>query len=818
MGLRMVIPLLLLVLAMQTEAQNLPGTRPLIETGDLAMKMVGGIDAYLAKETDRAVAGRAAYWKRDLSSREAYERSIEPNRERFRKMIGVVDERVPAQMRIDAPDGRKSWIAEAPAYRVYVVRWPVLKGVQGEGLLLEPKRHAVADVIALPDCDWTPEMIAGLAPGVPPTRQFARRLAENGCRVLVPVLLDRRDTWSGVPGARFTNQPHREYLWRAAYELGRTPIGYEVQKVLAGVDWFAENPHPPAPSPKNGRGGARPAGPTLVGNGRGGAVQAGSFVARGVPIGVCGYGEGGLIAFYAAACDTRIDAGCVSGYFGPREGLWQEPIYRNVFGLLTEFGDAEIASLIAPRSLIVEACAQPDVKGPPAPHDGRSGAAPGAIITPPGEKVGEEFTRARLMCRDVRLDAFTLLMTSTMSRGGVTTGDGLPFTSATVESLLRDLGHPVKLAETGPSRAGGPPPTRTGPLPDTDARMRRQFEQLMAHTQRLMRGSPNIRKAYWKAADDSSPEKWRESTKTYREQFWDNVIGRLPAPAADPNPRSRLVYDTPKFRGYEVVLDVLPDVFAYGILLLPKDLKPGERRPVVVCQHGLEGRPQDVANPDVDSPYYRRFACQLAERGFITFAPQNPYIGETRFRQVLHRAQTLGLTLFSFIVRQHEQILNWLSAQPWTDPDRIAFYGLSYGGKTAMRVPAVLERYCLSICSGDFNEWVWKCVSDESPYSYLLTNEYDMPEWNLANTFNYAEMSGLIAPRPFMVERGHNDGVAPDEWVAYEYAKTRRLYDKLGIGDRTEIEFFNGPHTIHGVGTFDFLHKHLGWPKPAAAN
>jgi hypothetical protein len=88
-----------------------------------------------------------------------------------------------------------------------------------------------------------------------------------------------------------------------------------------------------------------------------------------------------------------------------------------------------------------------------------------------------------------------------------------------------------------------------------------------------------------------------------------------------------------------------------------------------------------------------------------------------------------------------------------------------------------------------------------------------MFEFDLGNTFNYAEMASLIAPRPFMVERGHHDGVAPDEWVAYEYAKVRRFYVGLGLGGRTEIEFFDGPHTIHGVGTFEFLHRHLNWPK-----
>ena len=96
----------------------------------------------------------------------------------------------------------------------------------------------------------------------------------------------------------------------------------------------------------------------------------------------------------------------------------------------------------------------------------------------------------------------------------------------------------------------------------------------------------------------------------------------------------------------------------------------------------------------------------------------------------------------------------------------------------------------------------------------MFTGEYEMAEFDLGHSFSYAEMAALIAPRPFMVERGHNDPVGLDEWVASEYAKVRRLYDQLGIGDRTAIEFFNGGHTINGVGTFEFLHKHLDWPKP----
>jgi hypothetical protein len=71
------------------------------------------------------------------------------------------------------------------------------------------------------------------------------------------------------------------------------------------------------------------------------------------PVAIYGEGEGGRLALFAAALDERIDATLVSGSFGPRESLWKEPADRNVFGLLREFGDAELASLVIPRSLVV---------------------------------------------------------------------------------------------------------------------------------------------------------------------------------------------------------------------------------------------------------------------------------------------------------------------------------------------------------------------------------------------------------------------------------------------------------------------------------
>ena len=37
----------------------------------------------------------------------------------------------------------------------------------------------------------------------------------------------------------------------------------------------------------------------------------------------------------------------------------------------------------------------------------------------------------------------------------------------------------------------------------------------------------------------------------------------------------------------------------------------------------------------------------------------------------------------------------------------------------------------------------------------------------------------------------------------------------LGVGDKTDIAYFNRGHEIDGVATFAFLAKHLDWPRGA---
>jgi len=650
-------------------SEPLPGTQPLDLKGDIASEMMDGLHRFLDREIERSVRSRTQFWQLDYSSPQAYTESVRTNRAKLAHILGVRDTRVGfTDPELVCTTSKPAEVAKGDSYSVFAIRWPVFGGIHGEGLLLEPKWKPVANIVAVPDADQTPEELCGLTGGIVES-QFARRLAENGCRVVVPVLVNRSITHKKLS--------NREFIYRSGYELGRHIIGYEIQKVQAIIDWFEQK-------------------------------KAADFDNRAknmVSTGVYGWGEGGLLAFYASALDTRIGAACISGYFGPREELWKEPIFHNLFGLFERFGDAEIAALIAPRALVIEAARGPDFEIAPG-----TGAAPGKIHTPNLDGIVREYERYKNYISAAAFPCPSQLIIGSNGAGPYR-GDGFspPGSEESIRAFLKSLGIDQAIKPSG----------KITPLVEPDAklfisRQARQWQEMDANNQTLLANSPSVRREFLQNLDTSSPDSFTKTQAGYRDYFYREVIGRFEQPMLPPHPRTRMVCDSNNWTGYEVLLDVWPEVFAYGLLLIPKHMKEGEKRPVVVCQHGLEGRPQHLIGQE-GYAYYKAFASQLAQEGYVVFAPQNPYLFQDRFRSLQRKANPLKKSLFSIIVPQHQQITDWLKSLPFVDARRIGFYGLSYGGKTAMRVPPLVDNYCLSICSADFNDWIWKNASTSSP-------------------------------------------------------------------------------------------------------
>lgn len=734
----------------------------------MVQRMEAGVERYFDRYTDRVVEARGLHWQRNMTSSSAYSASVGPNRSRFRTIIGIVDARRPVFIERFGRGTDESLVADASNYTIEQVRWPVLHGVWGEGLLISPKGAVRARVVALPDADQTPEDIAGLSG----KSDWALRLAGSGIQTLVPVLLNRSDTFSGSENVapwrfyfgdddlqtRRTNLTHREWIYRQAYVNGRHIIGLEVQKIQSGIDWF-----------------------------RGQGTQ---------PVGVAGYGEGGLLALYAAAVDERIDAALVSGYFGPRENLSTEPVYRNVWGLLTEFGDAEIASLVAPRSLVIEYSETPSLQYTDTPEpDGplpeyEDAGLRGEVRTPPFEEVASEYRRLERFFNEASFEPNVAFIHA----DGGTTG---PLSDAALRSFVVGLGVN---ALAGPAAT----PTDRREHLDPAARQGEQVRELQDFFHAMVDTLDRNRYAFLEG-DYSSAQAWDASMKPHRDYFRQEIIGVVDEDLLPLNPRLRQVYDEEDWVGYEVVLDVWPDVFAWGVLALPKDLEPGEKRPTVVLQHGIGGTPSTPER--VDS--YNNVMPKLARRGFAVFSVHAPYSFNVR------KATPAKASVFSVIIPQYRQIVNWLKTHKHVDADRIGYYGKSWGGRTGLRVPTYIPEFRFAISSAYLNQWPRKVITAYYRTSYMWTSSIGVYEFNMGPTIGHAEMIMMFAPRPFMAESGYQDAVAPHEWVAYEFAKAKRVYDIIGVGDRAVLGFHIGGHEVHDDTIFPFIHKHLQWPVPA---
>ena len=147
--------------------QVLPGTRPLSPDPDFSASMVAGIDKMALRLIDQSRANRR------------------PTREKLQAALGMIDERLPVKALELAGDlDSPPLLAETPQGRVFRVRWPVLDGVQGEGVYLQPKGRPLARVIYLPDADESPESVVD-----------ARWLAAR-CEVVIMALVGRGTQFS----------------------------------------------------------------------------------------------------------------------------------------------------------------------------------------------------------------------------------------------------------------------------------------------------------------------------------------------------------------------------------------------------------------------------------------------------------------------------------------------------------------------------------------------------------------------------------------------------------------------------------------------
>jgi len=306
----------------------------------------------------------------------------------------------------------------------------------------------------------------------------------------------------------------------------------------------------------------------------------------------------------------------------------------------------------------------------------------------------------------------------------------------------------------------------------------------------------------------------------------------IPAGKIPMNARTRLTAETDKFRAYDVFLDVLPGVEVYGQLLVPRSAGElgHQRLPVVVCQHGFDGAPKYVSGvgEDLESNdhFYHRFGQRLAERGYVVFAPYLTVPEVKHTDVIVHRADLvnplvrmaapLGLMRTSIELAKLHRVVDFLQSLSFVDADHMGYYGLSYGGYSAIWMPPLEPRLKVTIISAHFNDWQTMLTdSTRQGDSYWSLPDEDFYNWNVLNRFVHTELISAMWPRPVCIEYGSQDQVTTAAWHQRAWQEVNTFAEAWGMQGKIVDEDFDGPHSIHGIATFFFLDRWLRPDRPA---
>jgi len=721
---------LLLVVPCATDAgQPLPGTAPLDLPRDDAVvhaKHLRQVTEYFQRRIEEARKLRDDAWKPDRTSIEGYEKSIEHHRTSCRTMLGLVDAKAAVA------DAESTQLAESDDCRIERITIAMFAGLAARGLLFSPNhdsRHPL--MIVCSDAESWPERLAGLGEDVAAPK-WLTELVGRGAIVYVPQSIERL---KDHPYCQTTNNKDRRMiLYRLGYPVGRTMPGLDVQDVLAAVDYLGSR--------------------SDVDSER---------------IGIVGIGQGGMTALHAAAVDRRVSAAVVVDYFQVRDWCWKEPVDRRLSRRLLEFGDAELAALIAPRPLW---CVH----------------TPDSSIA--GEYIKAEIIRVGRICGRQRAFGRRVLVT-------LRQGDDKMARSVSL------LAEHFKLPDRQDAVAW--PELSVASDQVNDVR-NQHFEERLAHLRQLIDESEAKREAKWKLT--GLPPADFEKIKAKMLDDYRGLVGHVPTAGTPLNPKTELALSTDKYKLYRITLDVTRGVEVYGNLLIPQDIQG--QTAAVICQHGLSGTPEMTTGLGMaKDTAYHEFARHLAEQGYVVFSPYLMQRQTAEINVLARQADVAGMMRVAMPVAKTRRIVDFLETLPFVDPKRIGYYGLSYGGYSAIWISPLEPRLAATVISGHFNDWRTKITNDTMRTSYLWHPDEDFYNWNILHRFTHPELIAMIAPRPACVEFGERDGITTPEWTAYAWKQVVAWRDHFGFADRIILDHFDGRHEIHAVGAVDFLDRFL---------
>jgi dienelactone hydrolase len=256
---------------------------------------------------------RDQHWSRDYTSAEAFEKSVEPNRQRWRDAVGVFEgDGTELNPHLDL------W-CQNEKFTAWWLHIDLIGGLRGHAILALPNdlKGPVPLVIAQHGIGSSPEKVFGLDDSSDIYKSYGRNLVEEGFAVIAPM---------NVSGA-----PPRARLERLCKLLGKTLWGLEIYRTQRLLDYLETRDE----------------------------IDIERTAMYGISL-------GGAYTMFTTPLDKRIKAAVVCAWFNDRRHKMavDDPRYSCFLsvneehiwipGWLREFSDSDLACLICPRPLLIE--------------------------------------------------------------------------------------------------------------------------------------------------------------------------------------------------------------------------------------------------------------------------------------------------------------------------------------------------------------------------------------------------------------------------------------------------------------------------------
>lgn len=320
----------------------------------------------------------------------------------------------------------------------------------------------------------------------------------------------------------------------------------------------------------------------------------------------------------------------------------------------------------------------------------------------------------------------------------------------------------------------------------------------------------------------SKKDDWRIWRRAFRRQLVRN-LGLMPEPV----PLNAEVVEACDEVGYtreKVIFDSdrFSSVPAY--VLIPEDWRRGQRRPGIIAAHGHGRGKADVVGLGSDeeqrnniAPLNYDYARQFVQKGYVVIAPDWRGFGERTpdsdwVRPGRDKCNVsylafgyFGYHLLALNIWDGMRTIDYLQSRPEVNPNRIGCVGLSFGGTMTTYLAALDSRIKAAVISGYLSTVRGDALTDRGKAN-TCGNQYSP---SLLRYGDIADVAGLIAPRPALIEMGEKDTCFVIEDAKKAYSHLSRIYRAAGASNRLDRDIFPGAHAFSGAKAFDWFARWL---------